>query len=469
MESIEMDDVQGLVLHGYKEMIFSRYILLSVTDQGLAKKWLSGISDSIRNGVQFPENKCLNIAFTSAGLKALGLVDDNIKNFSREFREGMVSPHRQRLLGDFDSSSPDNWNWGGTKNETVHILLLAFGATDILLKKYCNELERSFSASGLKLITNLDGQRLEDGREHFGFRDEIAQPVIEGSGIKGNPDNTLATGEFLMGYKNIYGVFTDTAMITTHQGDPNLLPEDASGSGNKDLGRNGTYLVLRQLKQDVKLFWNFMNDKTKNLDGTLNQDESIKLASKMIGRWPSGAPLVKFPDKDPGVLNDDNDFNYADLDKEGLKCPFGSHARRVNPRDTFEQNGKKESLSLTNRHRIIRRGRLYGEPLAGSPTNHTPENEVGMHFMCFNSDISRQFEFIQYTWANYPNFRQFYNDPDPIIGVRENPPDGSEQSFTIQDKPVSRSIIGLQRFVTTRGGSYFFFPSITAIRFLATI
>jgi deferrochelatase/peroxidase EfeB len=90
-------------------------------------------------------------------------------------------------------------------------------------------------------------------------------------------------------------------------------------------------------------------------------------------------------------------------------------------------------------------------------------------FTCFNADISRQFEFIQYTWANYPKFKQLYNDPDPIIGVRENPEPGLQQNFTIPQEPVSKMVTNLQRFVKIKGGAYFFFPSITAIRYLATL
>ena len=101
--------------------------------------------------------------------------------------------------------------------------------------------------------------------------------------------------------------------------------------------------------------------------------------------------------------------------------------------------------------------------------NTKTNGEVGLLFMCFNADISRQFEFVQYTWANYPKFKQLYNDPDPLIGVREIPCHGQEQNFTIQDEPVSQSITGLQRFTHVKGGAYFFFPSVTTIKYLATI
>jgi deferrochelatase/peroxidase EfeB len=94
---------------------------------------------------------------------------------------------------------------------------------------------------------------------------------------------------------------------------------------------------------------------------------------------------------------------------------------------------------------------------------------VGLLFNCFNADISRQFELIQYTWANSTKVKQLYNDPDPIIGARQTAHDGLPQNFTIQACPVNKTVSGLQRFVTIKGGAYFFFPSITAIRYLATL
>jgi deferrochelatase/peroxidase EfeB len=189
----------------------------------------------------------------------------------------------------------------------------------------------------------------------------------------------------------------------------------------------------------------------------------------MIGRWPSGAPLVKFPDADPGVLSDDDDFGYQPDDVLGQKCPFGSHMRRSNPRDAFEDNNSKKSIKLTNKHRIIRRGRSYGEPLVSTPTDHHAKGDIGLHFMCFNADISNQFEFIMHTWCNFPRFGMLYNDPDPIIGVSDVPEKDRQQNFTVQEEPVNKTSMDLRRFVTIRGGAYFFFPSITAIKYFSTI
>ncbi len=236
-------------------------------------------------------------------------------------------------------------------------------------------------------------------------------------------------------------------------------------------------MVLRQLQENVDGYWSFINEKTKNADGSLNEQASKKMAAKMMGRWPSGAPIVKFPDADPAdnpsidAANyvNDNDFLYQDNDKDGLRCPFGSHSRRVNPRDSFEENTVKESILLSNRHRIIRRARPYGDPFIGSPTNHKASSDMGIMFACFNADISRQFEFIQYTWANYPKFKQLVNDPDPFIGVKHIAEEDTQQVFTIPATPVNKYVTGLQRFVTVKGGAYFFFPSLNTVKFLGTL
>lgn len=469
MEPLELQDIQGLLMKEYIEMKCSNYFLLQVTDTVIAKIFLREIAGNITSVTHEIKDSCLNIGFTSKGLRRLGMQENNLRSFIREFREGMVTPHRQRLLGDYDSSDPKKWNWGGPENEEVDIILMVFAVDKETINTRNKVLEEKFEQHGLKKVFRLDGQILPENKENFGFTDGISQPVIIGSGLKGINNNNIKPGEFLLGYKNEYDVYPDTPLLKEKQGDINLLADDAAGTGYKDLGRNGTFFVLRQLKEDVNGFWNFLNEKTKDEDGSLNAEESVKLAAKMMGRWPGGAPLVKFPDKDPGITSSDDDFNYIETDKYGLKCPFGAHIRRVNPRDNFEETGPVESLQLTRKHRIMRRVRSYGEPYIGSPTHNQPDGEVGLLFGCFNADISRQFEFIQYTWANYPKFKQLYADPDPFIGVRENPEPGVEQNFTIPQQTVNRYITGLKSFVTVRGGGYFFFPSLTVVKYLSTI
>ena len=139
--------------------------------------------------------------------------ESNLKNFSREFTEGITTPHRQRLLTDFDSSDPKNWRWGGPNNEEPHILLMVFGTDQATALGYYKELEQQFTAAGLKDVFQLDGLTLPFNKEHFGFRDGISQPIIKGTDRSGPKEDYVNAGEFIMGYKNEYNVYPDTPVL----------------------------------------------------------------------------------------------------------------------------------------------------------------------------------------------------------------------------------------------------------------
>jgi deferrochelatase/peroxidase EfeB len=186
----------------------------------------------------------------------------------------------------------------------------------------------------------------------------------------------------------------------------------------------------------------------------------------MVGRWASGAPIVLYPDGDPGEVGS-NDFGYQNDDQSGLRsCPVGAHVRRANPRDSSESS-PAEGLKTTLNHRILRRGRPYGLPYVDPPTRPGEEAaaERGLVFLCLNADIERQFEFVQHTWINNPYFGGHRGEVDPVVGAR--PAEGG--AFTMPDEPVRRKVSGLPEFVTTRGGAYFFLPGVTALAFLSQL
>jgi len=250
-----------------------------------------------------------------------------------------------------------------------------------------------------------------------------------------------------------------------------LLPRASSASENMDLGRNGSYLVFRQLSQDVRSFWQFLDEATKNLDGSSNPPARLQLASQMIGRWPSGAPLLETPDQDDSRLANANDFAYYKTDPYGFRCPKGAHVRRTHPRDALDpEPGSAQSIAVGKRHRILRRGRDYGAPIDPAEllsVKQSPgeDQERGLHFLCLNANIARQFEFVQHTWVNNPHFDGLYDDTDPIVGTHA--PDGG--TFTIQATPIRKRVTGLPRFVSVMGGAYFFMPGIGAIHYLASL
>jgi deferrochelatase/peroxidase EfeB len=227
------------------------------------------------------------------------------------------------------------------------------------------------------------------------------------------------------------------------------------GQRERDLGRNGTYLVLRELSQDVEGFWAFLAEATRRPDGSADKDAATYLAAKMVGRWPSGAPLVLAPYMDDPALGTNNDFGYYADDRMGLRCPLGAHIRRANPRDSLPPRpGTDASVAVGKRHRIIRRGRARGS-LDGAAV------DPGLYFVALNASLRRQFEFIQGTWCGNPKFEGLYDDPDPIISTEPG------RTFRVPDRPVRRRVGDLPAFVSVVGGAYFFLPGVRALRYIA--
>ena len=137
----------------------------------------------------------------------------------------------------------------------------------------------------------------------------------------------------------------------------------------------------------------------------------------MVGRWPSGAPLALAPDADDPSLADANDFAYHEDDPRGVRCPVGSHIRRSNPRDSLDPRpGSSRSFEINRRHRIVRRGREYGPPLPLEEALTADDSaERGLHFICLNANIARQFEFVNHTWLNNPKFGELVRRRRPVL------------------------------------------------------
>ena len=452
MAALELQDIQGLVARGYRDLRRARFLLLTIGDPVLARRWLAAVA--VTRGDERPDETAVNLAFTSAGLERLGLDGATLAMFSNEFVAGMTTPHRRRILGDAGSDAPEEWIWGGPGGPPVHALLLLYARDAARLEA----LEREHAPVGFDVAHRLDTSDLDDF-EPFGFRDGVSQPIVEGLSKTGAPEVTVKAGEFVLGYENEYGLYTDRPLVD----DPSrVLPKDPQGSGRADLGRNGSYLVFRQLRQDVAAFWQF-------LGGAAQGDRAamMRLAAKMVGRWPSGAPLVLAPDADLPALADANDFAYHEHDRRGTRCPVGAHIRRTNPRDSLDPApGPGRSWAINRRHRLLRRGREYGPPLPREQALAGDDGaERGLHFMCLNANIQRQFEFVQHTWLNNPKFAGLYDDSDPITAP--SVPNGG--TFTIPTDGVRERMTGVPRFVSVRGGAYFFLPGVAALRYLAGI
>jgi Dyp-type peroxidase family len=359
----------------------------------------------------------------------------------------------------------------------VHALLLVFARDETVLAESLTRHRMEAAAHGLREVAVLDTQDIGHG-EHFGFRDGLSQPTMKGVGPVGPALHEVAPGEFLLGYLNEHGQSSRSPLVLAEDDPAQVLPEREQGSGASavhvgpaevdahDLGRNGSYLVVRTLEQDVGAFWRFADSASRGPDGRAAPAARTAFAAHLIGRWPSGAPLTRSPEADRPELAEDNDFGYDAADRYGLSCPVGAHVRRANPRDTLPPKpGTSASIDVGKRHRLLRRGRPYGPPvdpeqaLAEAPDS--PRR--GLHFIALCADIARQFEFISHTWLMNPNFAGLLDDADPVLGGHLT----RGTSFTVQGNPVRSRVREVPPFVTVRGGAYFFLPGARALRFLA--
>jgi deferrochelatase/peroxidase EfeB len=240
------------------------------------------------------------------------------------------------------------------------------------------------------------------------------------------------------------------------------------------------------MTQNVPALWKYLEAQSRE-PGADRVASAVALGSKMVGRWPGGAPLMTSTFDDAAKASD-NTFTYFHSenvmtgkpgDLTGIACPLGSHIRRANPRDDLPTDrGDKNSVEMVRKHQMLRRGRAFGPPLAPSMTpeafiakrDEPDAGERGLHFICLVGHIGRQFEFVQRAWLSSPVFAALCKDADPIVGVHRNKDDdtgNASDEFTCQAEPVRRKYKGLPQFTQLVGGAYFFLPGIKAVRFIA--
>lgn len=343
------------------------------------------------------------------------------------------------------------------------------------------------------VFDDLNGVKVPTPKEHFGFTDGIGDPVFEGQfrpeeeriAVIGRGKRMsrkegwqpLATGEFLLGHPDESQEIPPAAMP------PNLM-------------LNGSFMVYRKLHENVATFDAVIAEEARAFASQMavSEDEAVEtLKAKMVGRWSDGVPLSKVPTfaawmafrEDKGFNDPDplkalqamraylgsaevSDFGFAD-DMEGIKCPNGAHLRRVNTRDYLDPlneagaENPDATTQLNKRRRVLRRGLPYGPSNLDERSDAT---EQGVAMMIIGASIFRQFEFVQQQWIQYGlDFHQG-NNTCPIIGNHHR-----HKRLTIPVDPKSGKppyvMSKLKTFVETRGGDYFFVPSMTALQLIA--
>jgi Dyp-type peroxidase family len=490
---VELHDVQGLVRFGFKHLTDACFLLLHVKDPAAARAWLAQAPITSADKADPLPKTALQVAFTSEGLRALEVDPDLCQEFSAEFVSGMASDAaRARRLGDVGANDPKYWQWGaGERLPHVAVFLYAESGR---LAAWQQEIEAQCAAGFVRIacLTTSDTQ----GVEPFGFVDGISQPEVDWERTRPVRDqdrleygNVSCLGEFLLGYPNEYGLYTPRPLMVPQRDPAALLPRAEDAPDQSDLGRNGCYLVMRQLRQDVQGF-------SRELDRQAGGDADLRerLAAAMVGRRKSGEPLAAPSEEStrggPSTPQSNlNAFTYEG-DPQGLRCPLGAHIRRTNPRNADLPPGPPGILSRlwrmlgfnaaaleldlvasTRFHRLLRRGRKYGPASAPSMADNPSGADIGLHFICLAANITRQFEFVQSAWLAGSKFDGLAGERDPLLGHRSPDPGGAPtDGFSIpQADGPDRRLSGLPQFVTVLGGAYFFLPGIRAVRYLATI
>ncbi len=508
----EADEVQGNVLYAYGDSFpYARYVLLRIDNESTARAkirtWLAEVTFGKRpwnGGPTGPsphaaervppgvvDRPHLNIAFTFSGLQRLGVPDDLLYAFPKEFVEGAEA--RAEKNGDCGDSAPEHWMDGVGAGD---VLLVAYarekGELDTFVERLLRGTDRfmpklhDLAAARLQSRTRakLDNDLVLDpsssqgcdtgfDREHFGFADGCSQPAIEGVhddpvgggvykrmplawwrpiqwleeliqdlGIVPVPKRwrPVSTGEFLLGYEN------EDGELPTGPPTP--------------LGPNGTFMVYRPIKQNVEAFERYVTAQAEQL-----ALDPVLVRAKIVGRWPDGTPLALSPEWPDLTIAKNrrraNDFLYDEPgngyrpDPDGYSCPLGAHIRRSYPRDALPGGSER-----TMRHRIIRRGMPYGR--------RDSEDECGLAFVCYSASIRDGFEFIQQVWCNGGEPFGLGNERDLLLQQ------GAPQTLTGMVIPgrSNRNVV-LERpprpLVTVRGCEYLFLPSRRACSWLTNL
>ena len=472
-ERLDEEGIPTLIFGGRSRLPHATALVIAFGrgDRTAHLRWLRTIAPLITYG-QHDLDHAHVVAFTGRGLRTLGLGDACLRSFPTAFQSGMTSPGRSRALGDVGVNDPSNWDWG-SNDHPCDAILIVYAATGDMLDDLtlARRKELADVADGGARVIGLTPLDRGQVQEPFGFTDGVSQPVLRGTRRahhSRHQGHEVAAGEFVLGYKATSGNRKISPIVAAAADPDRILPGLPNGSAPggpgdlaqspREFGRNGTFLVVRQLEQNIEAFDAHLSQAARALrdqgampEGLSAQEQRDLVAAKMVGRWKNGSSLVRHPNRPGQSL--DNDFLFGAEDPLGLACPLGAHIRRANPRDSL-MPGTIDPNAVTARHRLMRVGRAYGAKAPGATR--------GILFMCLNADIEMQFEVVQQSWLSRRDFHGLRDETDPIVGFSKTP-----RRFTIPSHDGPKQLHGLETFVTVKGGAYFFMPGSAALRYLA--
>jgi Dyp-type peroxidase family len=517
---LESDEIQGNILAGFNKD-HQTLIALGIGDLPAARAWLTRVAPHISslsevaqfNGLFKARRRRLghdpvgliatwvNIAFSYDGVAKLksaaiaGQVPDDA------FKDGL--PKRAASLGDVPTGGATGtagWVMGG-EGRVPDILLIVASDDSSEMALLADQLTPGTGDLGgapVVLWKEVGDTRSDlPGHEHFGFKDGVSQPAVRGL-LSKSPDVYLAVRELLPPAAGAISFATPGSPLVWPGefvfGYPSNNDSDGTAVAPAPLPswvRNGSLLVFRRLQQDVAGFAGFLRASAAALASTSDFPNMTpeRLGATLVGRWPSGTPILRAEIKDdPDIAKDPqsvNDFLYANDsvaprfkegygtakplppakgDPNGFVCPHAAHIRKVNPRD---QDSDKGDQFDTLTRRILRRGIPFGPPLPAPPGGQLPADdgvERGLHFLCYQTSIVQQFELLQTDWAN-STANPKAGGHDLIIGQPGTPIREVELATSVGNSQIVQTN---RTFVMMTGGGYFFSPSISSLQnFLA--
>jgi Dyp-type peroxidase family len=513
---LPMAEIQGIVVPGFFK---PHQTLLGVvcTDKPEAiqafKKFLGQMAGEISTAAQtledrrrFREKKTARPGAGSSMLTAVGFTYQGLFKLtpgasaipSEAFQQGLAA--RSAFLGDptdpKDEGSPGQWKVGGPGGELDALFIVA-GDTRAAVDARAGQLSNRIKAAGLKIDYTEKGDVREDlpGHEHFGFDDGVSQPGIRGRASDGSfitERHVAATQEpeyALFGYPGQDLIWPGVLVLGHPATSPDPLIPGLPSLAVPDWVRNGSFLVFRRLRQDVGLFWRTMHQEAERLAGLPGFEGMTDdlLASRLVGRWPSGAPVNRVPTADDEMLGKDryannyfrfdsdatalplasghvDTFPQSRADPAGITCPWAAHIRKVNTRDSGSDTGGRDS---TYARRLLRVGVPFGKPLKDryAQKNDDPQNgERGLLFLSVQASIEDHFEFLMARWMGDPSRPKMPGGHDLFVGQNDAPGEGRLRRCVIFGAALQQAALATDaQWIIPTGGGYFFVPSLTAL------
>ena len=491
---LALDEIQGNVIPGFLKD-HQHFLFFTITDASAARNCLGKMHARLSTAAKVlrahhvwksmrdqlgHEHAApyvfLNVALTATGLRKLTSKAEVDEFADAAFKLGLTE-ERSSFIGDPGAKTErghiSGWVVGGPSHPVDGVLIMASDELARLADEESRKLIKEISSQGMSIVHEDKGDATaapKPGHEQFGFKDGVSHPAIRGrwheepyhfvsprtfpadkafdalrADFAGPGSRLVWPGHFLFGYGR-------------QKADDPRTYDSANQPKGPAWAKNGSLMVYRRLRQHPDEFWRFVEDTAKKLARKYPKfaPDKQRLAALFVGRWASGTPLVRSPDKDIGISGDgQNHFSFDTkptpalpgdtapnmADPDGLSCPHAAHIRKVNPRDQSTDLGFAER---TPPRSLLRRGITYA---AG-------KDDKGLIFVAYQSSIVEQFEFLMKQWVNKPNTPREKAGHDPILAQGRGRVFNLPIAGTVEEIPVSGA------FVVPTGGEYFFSPSI---------